>query len=268
MEPAIDLVRFTARSENRIEVLSTLAGAPSTRPELQEETGIPRATVSRILADFRDRDLVSREGHRYRTTPLGDVVAAGFASLVASVESARPLQTLSAWLPLDELGVGFDALADADVTLPTPTDPMAPVRRVAAVTGTAEHVRTACYSVVQPAILASLRGIDERDQRLEGVVDTGVLDVFAADPDLAELARGLFESDGADIYLAADEVDPQLIVADRATMFLVTDGEGAIQGLVETDEEAVRRWAEASFEAAKREAERLDVADATELLTA
>lgn len=263
----MDLVRFTARSENRIEVLSTLAGAPWTRPELQEETGIPRATVSRILADFRDRDLVVREGHRYRTTPLGDVLAAGYASLVASVESARPLQTLSAWLPLDELGVEFDALADAEVTLPTPTDPTAPVRRVAAVTGAAEHVRTACYSVVHPPILASLRGIDERGQRLEGVVDAGVLDVFAADPDLAELARGLFESDGAELYLAAAEIDPQLIVADRVTMFLVTDEEGLIQGLVETGEESIRRWAEARFESAKEDAEPLDPEAAIDRLT-
>lgn len=267
MRPSFDLVSFVTRAENRVDALLTLASDPRTRSELQAETGIPRATLSRILADFRERDLVSKDGHHYGTTPLGGLVAAELEALFESVESTRALQTLAEWLPLEDLGTDFERLATAEVTLPTPVDPMSPVKRAAAVVEGADHVRTFCYSVVHAPILAALRGVTRRGQRLEGVIAAGVFEVVASDPDLAERASELFESGNVEIYLYDEGIEPQLIVADRTTMFLVTDEEGAIQGLVETDDEAIRSWAERTFEGLKAEAEPLDAEGARELLT-
>jgi predicted transcriptional regulator len=267
MRPSFDLVSFVTRAENRVDVLLTLASGPQTRPELEDETGIPRATLSRILADSRDRDLVSRDGHRYRVTPLGVLVASELETLFESVETMRALQTLSGWLPLEELDVEFERLAAAEVTLPRPVDPMSPVKRAASVVEGADHVRTFCYSVVHAPILAALRGVTGRGQRLEGVIAAGVLDVVAADPELAERARELFESGNVDLYLYDGGIEPQLIVADGTTMFLVTDEEGAIQGLVETDDEAILPWAEGLFESLRAEAEPVGPGRAGELLT-
>lgn len=267
MDSSVELVSFVTRAESRIETILALAAEPRTRPELQDETGIPRATLSRILADFRDRDLAAKDGHRYRTTPLGDLVAAELDALFESIEATRALQTIAKWLPLDELSVDFDRLATADVTLPTPIDPMGPVNRAAAVVEGAERVRTFCYSVVHAPILAALRGVTERGQRLEGVVAAGVLEVVKDDPALAESARELFASGNVELYVYEDGIEPQLIIADRTTMFLVTDGEGAIRGLVEIDDEAILPWAEATFESLKREADPLDPAAAAERLT-
>jgi len=59
-----------------------------------------------------------------------------------------------------------------------------------------------------------------------------VFEVVAADPDLAERARELFESGSVELYRHDEGIEPQLITADWTTMFLVTAGEGAIQGLV------------------------------------
>ncbi|WP_338727939.1 hypothetical protein [Haladaptatus sp. DJG-WS-42] len=267
MESPIHLVAFVTRAENRVDVLLALTSEPRTRPKLQDETDIPRATLSRILADFQDRELVSRDGHRYRTTPLGDLISAELESLLESVKSTRALQTLAGWLPLDELAVDFDSLATADVTLPTPIDPMAPVKRAAAVVKDAEHVRTFCYSVVHAPILAALRGVVQRGQSLEGVIAAGVLEVVKDDPELAESAQELFNTGNVEIYLYDEGIEPQLIIADGWTMFLVTDEEGAIQGLVETGDDAILVWAEAMFESLKREAEPLDPEAAAELLT-
>lgn len=268
MESPVDLVSFVTRAENRVDVLLTLASGPRTRPDLQDETDIPRATLSRILADFRERELVSREGHRYLTTPVGDLIAAELESLFESVESTRALQTLARWLPLDDLAVDFDRLAAAEVTLPTPIDPMAPVKRAAAVVEDAEHVRTFCYSVVHAPILAALRGVVRKGQRLEGVVAAGVLEVVKDDPELAASARELFASGNVELYVYDEGIEPQLIIADGRTMFLVTDEEGAIQGLVETKDDAILPWAETMFESLKREADPLDAEAAAELLTA
>ncbi len=267
MRPSFDLVSFVTRAQNRVDALLTLAPGPRTRPELEDETGIPRATLSRILADFRDRDLVARDGHRYRVTPLGALVASELESLFESVETTRALQTLAEWLPLEALDVDFERLAAAEVTLPTPIDPMAPVKRAASVVEEADHVRTFCYSVVHAPILAALRGVTGRGQRLEGVIAAGVLDVVAADPDLAERARELFESGSVELYLYDGGIEPQLIVADRTTMFLVTDEEGAIQGLVETDGGTILPWAEELFESLREEAEPVEPDRASELLT-
>ena len=266
MCPSFDLVSFVTRAENRVEALLTLAPGPLTRPELEAETDIPRTTLSRVLADFRDRDLVSREGHHYRTTPFGALVATELESLFESVESTRALQTLAGWLP-EDLADDFDRLATADVTLPTPVDPMAPVKRAASVVEGADHVRTFCYSVVHAPILAALRGVAGQGQRLEGVIAAGVFDVVAADPDLAERARELFESGRVDLYLYDGGIEPQLIIADRTTMFLVTDEEGAIQGLVETGEASILPWAEELFESLRDEAEPVGPEAAAERLT-
>lgn len=267
MESPSDLVSFITRAENRVDVLLALAVNPQTRPELQEETDIPRATLSRILADFDDRDLLVRDGHQYQLTPLGNLIAAELASLFESVESTQALQTLAGWLPLDDLDVDFDRLAAAEVTLPTPIDPMAPVKRAAAVVEAAERVRTFCYSVVHAPILAALRGIAGQGQQLEGVIASGVLAVVRDDPELAASAQELFASGNVALYLYDEGIEPQLIIADGRTMFLVTDEEGTIQGLVESTDEVILPWAEDLFESLKKEAEPVTPEMAAELLT-
>lgn len=266
MGSSIDLISFVMRAENRVDVLLTLASEPGTRPDIQDETGIPRATISRILTDFRDSGLVERNGHLYRTTPLGDLIATELESLCASVESTRALQTLAGWLPLDDLGVDFDRLATAKVTLPTPFDPMSPVKRAARVVENATHVRTFCYSMVHAPILAALRGVAEKGQRLEGIVAAGVLDVVKDDTELAKAAGELFASGDVELYVYSEGIEPQLVIADDRTLFLVTDTEGAIQGLVETDDEAIMPWAEGMFESLKRNADPLSSDEAIEVL--
>lgn len=267
MASSRDLVAFVTRAENRVEVLLTLASGPATRSDLQAETGIPRATLSRILADCRDRDLVSRNGHRYETTPLGDVVAAELRSVFASVSSAMALQTLTALLPMADLAVDFEELATAEVTRPTPIDPMAPVKRAASVVEDAAHVRTFCYSVLHAPILAALSAVTGDGQRLEGVVAAGVLDVVASDPELAGRARELFASGAVDLYVYDGGIEPQLIVADRTTMFLVTDDEGSIQGLVETADERILSWAVDFFASLKEASDPLGPDVAIDRLT-
>lgn len=254
MDSSMSLLSFVARAENRITVLLALGDGPQTRAALQDETGIPRATLSRILADFRDRDLVTREGHEYRPTQLGRILASELASAQHAIDTARAVQTLSSHLPLDDLDLDVTALAGADVTLPTTFDPMAPVTHAAEAVEHTTHVRTFCYSVVHAPILAALNAVGGSGQRVEGVVAAGVLDVVGEDPELAAAARDLFESGAVDVYLHEGAIEPQLIVVDDRTMFLVTDDNGAIQGLVDTTDDAIRAWAVDYFDALKQSA--------------
>lgn len=267
MDEAFELVSFLTRSDSRIAVLRSLSRNAMTRQELQDATGIPRATLSRTLADCRERALVTRDGHRYRVTSFGHLVADELAAFLDSVASIQALHTLSTWLPMDDLDVSLPGLAGAEVTLPTPIDPMAPVKRAADAVEGGDHVRTFCYSVLHAPILAALQGVVHRGQHLEGVIAAGVLQVVADDPELARSATQLFESGAVELYLYEEGIEPQLIIVDGVTMFLVTDEDGAIQGLVETGDDAVVHWAERTFESLKEAAEPLDRDRAVELLT-
>lgn len=52
-------IEFLARSEHRLTVLETLPEEGLTPNELKEETGIPRATIGRILGNFEERGWVA-----------------------------------------------------------------------------------------------------------------------------------------------------------------------------------------------------------------
>lgn len=267
MASAQSLVSFVTRADNRVEVLLAVAAEARTRQQLQDDTGIARATLARILADFRDRELVRREGHRYEATTLGSRLAAELGELFDAVEEAQAIAAVEQWVPTSSLGFDIADCAGVSVTRPTPIDPMAPVKRAAAVVGNAPLVRAFCYSVVHAPILAEAQAVVDRGQRFEAVVAEAVLDVVAADPELAAPARELFESGATEVFVHPDAIDPQLIIAGRTTMFLVTGDDGEIKGLVEIDDESVLPWAESTFESVKAAAEPLDAASFADRLT-
>lgn len=268
MDGAFELVSFLTRSENRVSVLQALERTPATRIGLQEETGIPRATLSRILADFRERSLATRDGHCYTLTPLGAHLATELSALVSSVESQSALQAVADWLPVQELGIELTDLEGVGVTLPTPIDPMAPVKAAATAIDEVEHVQAFCYSVLHAPILAECRNVTERGNRFQGVIAEGVLDVVSTDPELAERLSEMLSHTRAELYVFDGVIKPQLIIADRTVMFLVADDDGAIQGLVSIDDESILPWAEETFDAIKRQAEPLTAARAADLLAA
>lgn len=267
MESAAELVAFVTRAENRRTVLGALSTAPSTRHDLQERTGIPRTTLSRILADFRDRDLLSRSGHDYALTSLGERLADELDALIDSVERLRALQTLAGWLPLDRLDVDPFTVEDLAVTLPTRIHPMAPIGRAAELLADAADVSGLCYSILHAPILAMTEDIVESGGRFEGVVSGAVLDVVARDPALVAPVRALLGTGQAELAVLDRPIESQFIIADDRVLFLVTDREGTLQGLVETGAPVIRRWAEARFAEYRADADPIDPGALDDLLT-
>lgn len=255
MESPIDLVSFVTRAENRVEVLLTLMLGPRTRPEIQDETEIPRATLSRILADFRDHELVARDGHQYVTTPLGDLLADELTSLFESVAAMGTLQAVREWLAIDKYDVPIERLADADVIVPEPTDPLAPTRRAGDLLGDASHVRLMATGIVPRCLEAVWRGVTEGRQTFKGVTTAGSLNTMAGDPEMKKQARELFTSDDAAGFVHPEADVPLIFVVDDLVWFAVTDDSGTIQGYIETTDETVRAWAEETIDGYAREAE-------------
>lgn len=268
MEPASELVSFVARAENRLAALRGLADAPRRRAALQADTGIPRATLSRILADCRDRDLLERSGHEYALTPLGERLVAELDSLYDAVDQARAIQLLADGLPLEELDVDLFAVDDLTVTLPTRIDPLAPVGRAASVLGGAVSVRGFCYSLLHAPILAVSRDVVEGGGRFVGVVSADVLRHVASDPELFGPVGELLGTGRAAVFVYDGGIETQFMLTEDRVLFLVADTEGAVQGLVETGEPAIRPWALERFEAHREAAEPLDPDALDDLLEA
>ena len=258
MNRSLDLVTFVTRAENRVEALLLLSTAPATRPELQEATDIPRATLSRILADFDDRELLDRDGYEYVLTPLGKLLATEIRSLLDSVEAMQRLEDVRRWLSIDEFDFPVERLADADVVVPSPQDPTAPIRRMEELFGEARRVRLVANSVVPGCLEALWREVIAGRQTLEWVTTTAALEVVDDDPELTQWTRELLGTGDASVYVH-EEGSPQVLgIVDEAVLTPVSDGTGAVQGHVETEDDVVRSWAEEAIDAYVRDAEPLE----------
>lgn len=245
---AFDLVSFLTRSENRTAVLFELADGGRSRADLQETTGIPRATLSRILAQLRDRDLVTREGHDYRLTPLGTYLATELRSLLDATGALGSLQRLRQWLPFEETDIPLAQLVGAEVLEPSETDPLAPIRRAESLLASGGSVRLTGNSVV-PSCLEIVRDrVVAGEQTFECVVSPDAVAVLAADPVLREQSETLIAAPDATLLVYHGRVPSALFVVDDVTFFAVTDDAGAIQGHVQTDDPEVRAWARARID--------------------
>lgn len=254
MNAALDLVSFLARSENRVTVLLSVAREPASRQELQATTGVPRSTLSRILADFRDRDLVTRNHHEYAATLLGRHLAAELRALLDSVDTVWDLQPLDRWLPLSALDLDVRDLGDARVTRPTTVDPLAPLRRTAEVLGTSQRVRGLCNNVV-PGILEELkRSVFEDGLRVEVTVTEAALAAVSGDPGVRDLVVDMLNTDLLDLRVLDEDIPVLAIEADDTVLLEVADDEGTVRGLVETESDAVRSWFCASFDSYQTDA--------------
>lgn len=258
MDAALDLVSFLARSENRVTVLLAVARNPASRRALQAETGVPRATLSRILADFRERELVTRNGHEYAATSLGRHLAAELRAVLDSIEAGQNLQALDPWLPLSALDFEARDLRDARVTLPTPVDPLAPVRRTAEVLGASDRVRGLCDNVVPGVLEALERSVVEDGLRADVTVTDVAFEAVSADPALREVVGDLLDTGRLDLRVLDGAIPLLVIEADGTVLLEVADGQGTIRGLVETEADAVRSWFGGTFETYHREADPVD----------
>lgn len=247
MHPAFELLSFVARSENRVEALMALEAGPASRSALQEATGIPRATLSRTLADFRDRDLADRTGYAFTITPLGRLLARELRSLFDSMEVGVELQSLAPWLPLDELGIDVEDLRGARVTLPTPVDPLAPIHRTADRLTASDRVRGLCNNVVHELLATLSDAVVETGLQVDVVVTADAFDTVTADPTTSRAVRDMVGSGRLDLAVCPEWIPQLAIEADGTVMLEVTDDEGAIHGLVETENDAVRSWFESAF---------------------
>lgn len=255
---ALDDISFLARSASRVRVLETLASGPHDRAELQAATGIPRATVGRIVTEFEGRGWVKHDGRHYTTSPLGGFLVAEFRSLVEGVTTMQKLRGVIGWLPTEEFDFSLERFADADVTLPKPSDTTAPVERAAELVEEGDEVRILAFGSAPQVIEAAWRTTVYGSQSFEIIFAADILGDLVADPDIGTWLSELAGCERGAILRYDGVVPYNLAVIDDTANFALVDEHGAPSALIESTAEAICSWAVFTINAYRREAEPLN----------
>lgn len=258
-----EIFQFLSRSDNRVTVLTALTtDAAATRSTLQRQTGIPRSTVSRILHELEDRELVSRAAHRYEVTPFGRSLATRLRSVFDSIEAMQRLQTLLDKLSDTEPELAFTDYNNSEVLTPISTDPGAPTRRFADLLHAAS-----CIRLLSPAAIPMLVDVNsvlgDGVQTVDVVIPRAELAVVQDASLSSQQLRDVVASGDVTLFAHDGDIPYFAGVIDGIAVIGLIDDVGSIQGYIETHDETVRSWTEATFEAYQRTAVHVDTEDLT-----
>ena len=248
MDSTLEDIEFLARSPNRIAVLDALCAGARERSTLLESIGMSRVTLGRCLAELEERGWIERDGHEYALTPLGELVIRAFGMLRETVATTRKLDAVIEWLPTAHLGFDLTRLADAEITVPTSADPYMLIRRSAVRLGEADDVRVVSHAMAAETLEANWRATTEGTQTFEAVFESDAIAVAAKDPGMRAHLRELLECERAAIYVYEGGIPYVMVITDDVVMFGLSDDEGTPRAIVETDDDTVYSWAEATIE--------------------
>jgi predicted transcriptional regulator len=254
MNSAINDVAFLARSENRIAILGLLADEePHSRDGLMNATDVSRPTLARILDDLESRAWITQRGQTSRITSLGMWVHEDFTELLETMDTARKLRDIVQWLPTDTLAFDFSCLTEATITLPSQSEPLAPMNRASTLERTAKRSRVFTHALPTPCLNAHWQAITTGKGQFDAVVTPRVIETMA-EPAHESQFVDLLASERAAVSVYDDDIPRVVGINDGVVYFGIDDEKGAPLALIETDDEAVLAWAEETFETYRRSA--------------
>jgi predicted transcriptional regulator len=201
--------------------------------------------VGRILGDFDDRHWVRRDGERYELTRLGGFVAEEFDRFHESMTTARDLQDLLHLIPLDEMGIGVANLSGARVT--TNEAPLGISTRIREIELGATHARTFTTVFPEPCVDARCQAVLEGTQTYEAVFTATALDTAVQTVPLQKF-EALVASERTMMYRCEEDMPLTAFLSDGVVCLIIQNDQRSTVGLVETDDEKVVAFAEATFE--------------------
>lgn len=261
MDDALEEIEFLALSANRVEVLRLLAANRHTRGDLGAETGASQATLGRILSDFEERSWIREADGEYVATATGRLVSAGFTDLLEIMGIERKLRDVVRYLPTGSTGFDLRHLADATLTTPSQTRPNAPVQRLLDLLRGADTVRAFSYAFNEQSLGVVERRAAEGRQTFEAVLSASAVDALADDAALGERFERLLEAEGVAVRVREERIPLAVTVADGTVHVLLRDEDGVLRASIDTDDDAVRAWADDRFDSYWRSASPLGPAE-------
>lgn len=245
MVDAFQELSFLTRSENRVEVLETLAGNSYSERELVAETGISDVTVKRVLGDFLDRHWITQEAESYTATALGSLVAGDYRQLEDSMSLAARLGPIFEHLPVEEMDFDLGLLRGARISDPDTFEPIRAVDRWKQLIRESDHVVGIAPATTASTVVAEPyhEEVTAGNLKFEVVVSTEYVKTAIQRAEMRELLRDQISA-GAAFYRAPPEASPLPLIAtfdDLATISAYDDS-GTIQGGIETEADPVFDW--------------------------
>lgn len=256
MDQPLDGVAFLSRSPNRVRVLEALDAGAMTRREVRAATDVSRTTLGRVLGEFEERNWVARDGDRYATTPLGELVVAAFLPLRETMRCVENLRDVVDWLPTDEMDVDLRHFADSDVTFPDANNPAAHQERGLDVLANATTLRVLVDAAFPHLVTVTRDRVADGSLSFEGVLSSDLVTYLDTNPELAGVFADL-AADG-DVRRYDGAVPYNMLVADDTLLLWLCDADRTNQALLTSDDEAVLAWAGETFESYRAEAEELE----------
>lgn len=257
MTTSFEDLAFLARAETRIRAIQLLAESPRDRDELVDQLDISRATLSRLLRQFEDREWVVQDGRQYTATRFGSALATDVSQLLDTVSTIHQFRDIAQYLPFDELGIEFHQLRGARLTEATPSDPAAPARRVGELLDSSERTRILKHAIDPNASRPHYEAVIEGNQQTEVILTREALKTANRNEETREWFREMVRND-VPLYRYDGEIPVNLKIVDETVVFSPTDENGLVPALVECLDEDIFSWASETFESYRRSATQVE----------
>ncbi|RDZ65632.1 hypothetical protein C5B90_04545 [Haloferax sp. Atlit-12N] len=220
---------------------------------MREATGASSATIGRIVQAFEVRGWLVRDGTHYSLTALGRFVASSFSRFYGDMAVAHELNELLPYVPLDEIGIGVEQLADATVTRATQYNPFAVVSRVRELERVSEDARSLTDFFPDPCIEGRHKSIVHGTQTFEAVFAPVVFESALAS-DFADEFEAIVASDRTDIYVYEGAISHPVMVHDGVGCLVVRNDVDVSIGMIESDDDVFLEWVTDVFESYRADA--------------
>ena len=260
MADPLDDIAYLVGSRNRVRVLRFLGAERADRRTIHEETGISRATLSRVLSGLEERGWITQRGSECAITPIGELLVDEFTSFVDAVGTIQRLEGAIEYLQLDEIGVDLSHLRDAVITTPNQHDPSATLRRATELVREADEFRFLTNAVASPTAEALGEQTVRGELSFVGVITDALFEAIRSSPEFSAMTREMIESGRAEFYRYDGTVSQTLGLAD-GTLAVMTQigGNGNLHAQIETDDKTVRQWVASTIEEHRPRAEPIPV---------
>lgn len=259
---ALKEIAYLSRSDNRLLILTALTEGAHTRRELEEVTGVSRATLGRIVNEFEERNWAERttDGD-YVATPTGQHMVTQFTPFAESIEAVRRLGEAVEWLPTDELSIGLHHFNDAIVKRPENDDPMEVIDYFTDQIRDASEIRVLTHLAPPEPFATSMRDGFDTD-RLNGTfVLTGELVEYLRRRSAREERWRAYIEAGADVYRYEGDIPCNLLVIDERVFIKSSRSDSVKLSYAEpivSDNETVWAWATDLIETYQNQADHID----------
>jgi predicted transcriptional regulator len=263
-DASLDDIEFLSRSPHRVRALRTLRSGPADRDDLRAATEASKATVSRLLNEFEDRNWVVRDGHAYELTDPGEFVAEEFLRLVDRMDTEHALRDVWQWFPTDLPGCTMSLFADAVVTKLGSHSPYRPFPRFVEIHESARTVSAVQRALPKPASCEVFERYFAGGGEARLAISSAYIDMLSKEVS-EDVLREAVES-GRLTLSAHDSLSTNagIAVFDDRLVVLCRDDDVITRVMVDTDAPEAVAWGESIYERARSEARPVDLLERLE----